>query len=230
MAHNAHRHLFGCRKSPCYCKPQAYTVALLLALVFSAIEFWGSENTASWALFADAWHVLTDAAIYGIGLWGSMRVMRRPEDALSLDNFWGGRNAAIQMTIAIGLGISGVVRVVYPGPLVNLPTLLLVALVGFLGNLLVYAILSHVGIGHTHAEGGHEHRDEKGVIARMHTLGDAAASIVVLVVGTMYLAKLLPSALLLRLDGVGTCVIALWLFISAYQAIRRIQDNKQQHH
>jgi len=152
--------------------------ALILCLVFTALEFFGGFWAHSVAILADAAHMLSDAAGFGISLFAACAVTWRGHSSYSYGFHRAEIIGALLSTLMIW-GVTGallweaVERVLNPEP-VDGKLMFIIACAGILFNIAIgfvlgghhhHGLASHSGEGgcgghshsHSHAHDGHEH-------------------------------------------------------------------------
>jgi cobalt-zinc-cadmium efflux system protein len=155
-------------------------LALAVGSVIFLLEIAGGIISNSLALLSDAGHILVD--IFAISLTiVAARVGERPHTPILS---YGYHRTEVLSSFVNGLvliGMSGYIflegyrRIVSP-PQVDVSTLLLVASIGLVGNLLMMALLRGAGISRLHIKG-----------AYLHVMGDTLLSIGVIIGGLVVL-------------------------------------------
>lgn len=161
------------------------TIALALAAVVAALEFWGGFASRSLALTTDAVHVCTDVLALALALIAAIGAAR-PADRRR--TFGYGRieilgallNGALLVGITIVIVYEAVLRFRAPvEPHGSLMTI--VATIGFAVNLMIGLTLSHKHESDAH---GHVHERDLNVRAALfHVVGDAMGALAVIVGG-----------------------------------------------
>ncbi len=145
-------------------------LGFLLTFSFMIVEAVGGYLSGSLALLADAGHMLTDAVALGLA-WGAFRIGRRLADHkrtygyMRFEVIAGFINALTLIGIVFWIGMEAYERFHNPSEILT-GTMLIVAIIGLLVNLLVFKVLSH---------GDHDHVNIRGAI--LHVLGDMLGSI-----------------------------------------------------
>jgi len=181
--------------------PRKLLLAFALTSITMLVEAAGGWISGSLALLADAGHMLVDATALLFAWWGAW-FARKPADALRsfgyarLEVLVGYTNALTQILLVAWIAYEAVSRLFEPAPILS-GTMLLVACIGLLVNLVVLRVL-----------GGHEHDDLNTAAARLHVIGDLLGSLgaVIAALVVRYLdwlwadpaISLLVSALILR--------------------------------
>lgn len=201
-----------------------YAIAGVVALAVALIEIWGSEESLSLALFADAWHVLSHLAIYSVAGYAAVLKSRNPALALEIDNRYGAINSWVLVAVAIFLALGAAYRFAAPSAIDD-GKLLPFALAGLAGNVVEGLVLVVFGIDHDHGE----HRDESRFTALLHIVLDAVGSLVI--IGTVGLRRALPDEgawreVAVRLDPLATLIICALLLWWAHEVRRRIRRRK----
>ncbi len=189
-------------------------LSLAVTVIILAAEVIGGVVSNSLALLSDAAHNLTDVFAMGISLAAAM-IMKRPSDFRATYGYQRiGLLAALingssLVVIAVFIFVETYKRLISP-PAINSPVMLIIAAVGFLGNLVAAWIIGR----------GHRELNMKSVW--LHLMGDAVSSGGVLAAGMIIhftgwrLADPIASAavgLLIILGGTGVVKEALWVFL-----------------
>jgi cobalt-zinc-cadmium efflux system protein len=155
-------------------------IAFGISLSVSAVELAGGLLSGSLALLSDAGHVIADAAALGLS-WYALRLSRRHSSGRAT---FGYHRAGVMVALINGgaliimafLIFSEAYRRFLAPPMVNTTTLLAVASIGLLANLITVWILQDV----------HQHSlNVKS--AWLHVLGDSLASVGVIISGIIAL-------------------------------------------
>ena len=183
--------------------------AFLLTLVTMVAEAVGGVISGSLALIADAGHMLVDsAALLFAFLCASFA--RRPADALRsygyarLEVLVGYTNALLQIALVAWIAFEAAQRLFSPQPILS-GTMLVIACVGLVVNLIVLKVL-----------GGHDHDDVNAAGAYLHVLGDLLGSVAAI-----------SAALLVRYfdwlwaDAVVSVLVALLVLRAAWNLLKR---------
>ncbi len=219
-------HLLWCRTfaEPCLCKTSGYGIAAVLALAIAALEYWGSDESGSLALFADFWHVVSDLGVYATSMWASVLMARNPELALGINRRWGSRNASLLIAVAavtIGLAIWRIIR---PAEILT-DVMLWVAAIGLAVNMLMYFVLKAFRIQHEHEE-DHRH-DHVHTTALVHTAIDTGISVVV-VASALAMDRIPAAAAYSRIidpiASIALCGVLIALALAIKKEIRATKD------
>lgn len=194
-----------------------FLFAILLTLVILIVELVGSWWTDSLALLSDAAHVFLD--IFAIGLsWLAIRLSTMPANerySYGFHRFEVIASLANGLTlgfVSLGILVEAYHRLSEPAAVKGLD-LLLLAIFGLAINLIVAYIL---GGGHLHRHDHQSHSEDLNIrSARLHVLGDAAASLGVIVAGIVIWQTGWTQA-----DPIASIIISLIIFISSYRLIR----------
>ena len=152
-------------------------LSLLVTIIILIAEVIGGLMSHSLALLSDAGHVLTDAFALGLSLIALM-IMKRPSDHRATYGYQRtGLIAALMngvslVVIALFIFIEAYKRFNSP-PEINTSVMLLIAVAGLLGNLIMAWIL------------GHKHEDLNMKSVWLHVLGDTISSVGVIVAGVI---------------------------------------------
>lgn len=207
---HSHSHL----PSPTVGHDQAKKRLILTFCVTATIavaEVVGGLMSGSLALLADAGHMLFDLLALGVALL-ALIVGARPADAT---HTWGYRrlevlgaliNSLALVGISVAIGCEAVSRWLHPEPL-QTGTMLVVATIGLLANLLSLAIL-----GNSHGNLG-----VRGAI--LHVLGDTLSSVGVIVGGLVIMATGYT-----RIDALLSAMIAVVLSVGSVGVLRDVAN------
>ena len=144
--------------------------AFLLTLVTMVAEAVGGVISGSLALIADAGHMAVDSMALLFAFLGA-RFARRPADDrrsfgyARLEVLVGYTNALLQLALVAWIAFEAVQRLFAPQPIQSM-TMLVIACVGLIVNLIVLKVL-----------GGHDHDDVNAAGAYLHVLGDLLGSV-----------------------------------------------------
>ena len=195
-----------------------FLLAILLTCTILIVEAIGSWWTGSLALLSDAAHVFLD--IFAILLsWLAIRLSTMPADerySYGFHRFEVIASLANGLTlgfVSLGILVEAYKRLLVPAPVKGLD-LLLLATFGLIVNLSVAYILGG-GHLHHHDHGPHHSEDLNIRSARLHVLGDAAASLGVIVAGIIIWQTGWTQA-----DPIASIIISLIIFASSYRLIR----------
>jgi cobalt-zinc-cadmium efflux system protein len=158
-----------------------FLISLALTAMILVAEVLGGLWTGSLALLSDAAHVFLD--IFALALsYIAVRVSALPADDRHTYGFhrWeviaALANGLTLAAVAIGIFVEAYQRILVPEPVKSVE-LLVIAAVGLAANLLVAFVLR----GRSHAHGEHETEDLNVHSAFLHVVGDAVASVGVIV-------------------------------------------------
>jgi cobalt-zinc-cadmium efflux system protein len=189
-------------------------LSLIVTVILLAAEVVGGIVSNSLALLSDAGHMLTDVFALGMSLVAAM-IMKRPSDYRATYGYQrigllaALINGASLVVIAVFIFVEAYRRLFSP-PAINSSVMLIIASVGFLGNLLMAWILSR----------GHKDLNLKS--AWLHVLGDTVASAGVIIAGVVIaltgwqLADPIASAavgILIIYGGSRVIKESLWVFL-----------------
>lgn len=183
--------------------------AFALTTITLVVEAIGGWISGSLALLADAAHMLVDASALLFAWLGAM-FARRPADArrsfgyARLEVLVGYTNALTQVFLVAWIVYEAATRFLAPEPILS-GTMLAVAIVGLVVNLLVLGVL-----------GDHDHDDVNTAGARLHVLGDLLGS-----VGAVGAALLVRFFDWLWADPLISVIVALLILNSAIRLLRR---------
>jgi len=186
--------------------------ALAISVVILVVELVGGILTNSLALLADAGHVFGDVA--GIGLaalatWAARRApnTKRTYGLLRAEILAAALNAVILFGLAGLILLEAVRRLADPPPLAD-GLMLVVALVGLIGNLLSLALL-------------HPHRRDSLNVrgAYLEVLGDLAGSVAVIVAAGFIIVARVAAA-----DAIASIIIAVLILPRAWSVLREAVD------
>jgi cobalt-zinc-cadmium efflux system protein len=187
--------------------PRVLGGAVVLTLVFAAVEIVAGFWSNSLALISDAGHMLTDSTALGLALLAQM-IARRPPSPRNSFGF--GRaealaafiNALAMLALVAWLAFEATRRFSHPEP-VQGKTVFIVALLGLAINLMVAWLLS---------------QDKKSVntkAALVHVLGDLLGSVAALIAGAViYLSGWLT------IDPLLSLVVSLLVLKSTISVLR----------
>ena len=184
-------------------------LAFALTAGFMVVELAGGLIASSLALVADAGHMLTDAAALALA-WAATRIASRPADARRSFGYQRLRvlatfvNGCALLFIVAWIAVEAVQRLLHPAP-VNGTAILWIGGLGFLVNLLVFAMLRHGDA------------DDMNISAAMlHVIGDLLGSVAAVVAGAVILwTGWLP------IDPILSLLVCLLIVRGAWALIRR---------
>ncbi|TAH47386.1 MAG: cation transporter [Elusimicrobia bacterium] len=169
-AHHAGDHHDHHPHAPEASRSRKLLFAFALTSITLFVEAVGGWISGSLALLADAGHMLVDASAL-LFAWLGAWFARKPADALRsfgyarLEVLVGYTNALTQLLLVAWIAYEAISRLFEPAPILS-GTMLLVACIGLLVNLVVLRVL-----------GGHEHDDLNTAAARLHVIGDLLGSL-----------------------------------------------------
>lgn len=188
------------------------TLALGITALVMLVEFVGGWLAGSFALIADAGHMLADAAALALALFAAW-IAQRPVTArrsfgfLRIEILAALINGAVLIVIAIGIAIEAWRRLQAP-PAVNGALLLGVAAIGLIANLAAVSILHR----------DHQHSlNQKG--AYLHVLGDLLGSVGALAAGAIILFTGWTPA-----DPIFSVLIGGLVLVSAWRLVKESTD------
>lgn len=183
--------------------------AFLLTLVTMVAEAVGGVISGSLALIADAGHMAVDSMALLFAFLGA-RFARRPADDrrsfgyARLEVLVGYTNALLQLALVAWITFEAAQRLFAPQPIQSM-TMLVIACVGLVVNLIVLKVL-----------GGHDHDDVNAAGAYLHVLGDLLGS-----VAAITAALLVWGFGWLWADAVMSLVVGALLLRASIQLMRR---------
>jgi cobalt-zinc-cadmium efflux system protein len=145
-------------------------IGFAITLVFAMVEIVGGLVSGSLALVADAGHMLTDAAALGLA-WAGFRFGRRPSSASKSFGYRrfevvAGFVNALSLLVLVGwIAFEAIGRLFSPDPVLSGP-MLVVAIIGLVANLGVFALLQSGDRSHVNIRG-----------AMLHVMGDLLGSV-----------------------------------------------------
>ena len=134
------------------------------------LEMYYSYVTNSQALFADAWHVLSDTLPLCLG-WYAVNARRKGKETSKLEQIITLTNVFFLGLVALTVGSGGLVRLLYPEQILVTSTIV-VAAVGAVGNFFQMQIAHNLKGAHEHA---HTSRGQM-----LHFFSDFLSSIAVI--------------------------------------------------
>jgi len=183
---------------------------LVLTLAVMVAEVVGGVLSGSFALLADAGHMLTDAAGLAVALAAGV-LAGRPATARRTFGWQRAEilaalvNGLVVATVGVVVLVEGVRRIARPGD-VEPGLMLAVALLGLAANVVGLVLLRH---------GRHESLNVRG--AYLEVLGDALGSVAVIVAALVVLATGFVQA-----DGIASVVIAVLILPRAVVLLRDV--------
>ena len=171
--HAVHRHSHG----EAHTTRRALWVALALTGGFAAVEALFGFLAGSLALISDAGHMVTDAASFVVALIAATVTMRPPSERATYgyaraEVLAAFVNALAMLALIVWIAVEAVQRLRAPAPVAG-PTVMIVAGIGLLVNLVVAFMLSRGATG-INARG-----------ALLHVMGDLLGSVAALVAGAV---------------------------------------------
>lgn len=182
--------------------------AVLLTGSFMLIEMVGGVISGSLALIADAGHMLTDTAALLLAFY-AMRLSIKPAD--NQRTFGYGRlqvlaaytNGIFLIALTIWIVWESIQRFYEPNPIQSM-TMLVVAILGLLVNIVVFKVLHSAGESNINVRG-----------ALLHVLGDLLGS-----VGAIIAALIIWQWNVLWVDPLLSIVVSVLILRSAYYVIK----------
>lgn len=153
---------------------RAVLLALVLTAAFLGVEIVGGLLSGSLALIADAGHMLTDVMALALA-WAGFHFGQRASNAsktfgyLRLEVLAGFINALTLFGLVLWVAWEAVARLHAPAPVLAGP-MFVVALLGLMVNIVVFAILRRADTSHVNIRG-----------AMLHVLGDLLGSVAAIV-------------------------------------------------
>jgi cobalt-zinc-cadmium efflux system protein len=183
--------------------------AFFLTLVTMLAEAVGGVISGSLALIADAGHMLVDSMALLFAFLGATFAQRPADGRRSygyarLEVLVGYTNALLQIALVSWIAFEAVQRLFAPQPILS-GTMLVIALVGLVVNLVVLRVL-----------GGHDHDDVNAAGAYLHVLGDLLGS-----VAAITAAILIWAFDWLWADAVVSLVVGALILSAAVRLLRR---------
>lgn len=183
--------------------------AFLLTLVTMVAEAVGGVISGSLALIADAGHMLVDSMALLFAFLGATFAQRPADGKRSygyarLEVLVGYTNALLQIALVSWIAFEAVQRLFAPQPILS-GTMLVIALVGLVVNLVVLKVL-----------GGHDHDDVNAAGAYLHVLGDLLGS-----VAAITAAVLIWAFDWLWADAAVSLVVGALILRAAFRLLRR---------
>jgi len=192
--HGGHGHSHGSpsnnkKASLWYQHPTGRKLGLMTLLIgcMFLLELIGGLQSGSLALVSDAFHMLSDGMSLLVAMMCLSVSQRGSSDAMSFGweraEIVGGLvNAVVLITVCGFIIIEAITRLVDP-PVIDHPSLVIViGCISLMFNL-CGVFMFHQG-GHSHSHGGVEHHEDMNVKAIfLHILGDALASVAVIISG-----------------------------------------------
>ncbi len=184
-------------------------LALVLTTGMMVVEAFGGIWSGSLALLADAGHMLVDAMALLLAFMAAW-LATRPADARRsygygrMEVLAGFVNALTQLLLVAWIIYEAVTRLLHPNAILS-GTMLVIAVIGLLVNILVLQVLQ-----------GHAHDDVNMAGATLHVLGDLLGS-----VAAIGAALAIRAFGWLWADPVLSILVALLILNSAWRLLRR---------
>ncbi len=178
-----------------------------LTLLILFAEVIGGIISKSLALLSDAGHMLTDVFALGLSMI-AMRIGRKPSDRRATFGYQrigllsAVINAVSLIVIALFIFYESYHRFLSP-PQIHTSTMLIIAGIGLIGNILIVLIL------------GHSHKDLNIKSAWLHVLGDTLSSVGVIISGVIIFYTGWPYA-----DPVASILIGIIILFGGVRVIR----------
>jgi cobalt-zinc-cadmium efflux system protein len=200
---HAHHHSHGEARAT----QRALWLALALTGGFAAIEALFGFLAGSLALISDAGHMVTDAASFVVALIAAAVTMRPPSERATYgyaraEVLAAFVNALSMLALIVWIAVEAVQRLLAPLPVAG-PTVMIVAAIGLIVNIVVAFILSRGATG-INARG-----------ALLHVMGDLLGSVAALVAGAViYWTGYMP------IDPILSLVVALLILRSTIALLK----------
>lgn len=182
-------------------------LSFTLTLLILCAEVIGGVISKSLALLSDAGHMLTDVFALGLSMI-AMHIGKKPSDHRATFGY-----KRIGLLAAVINAVSLIVIAFFifyeayhrflSAPQINIPTMLSIATIGLIGNILIALIL------------GHGHKDLNIKSAWLHVLGDTLSSVGVIISGLMIYATGWIYA-----DPVASILIAIIILFGGVRVVR----------
>ena len=162
-------------------KHNAFKLPFFLILIFAFVELMGGVWSQSLALLSDAWHMFSDVLALGLA-WLASYLSYKPS---AIKNANGQSrveilasvlNASLMLAVVAYIIIEAVQRLNNPQPVASL-TVILIALVGLIVNVVVANMLHSTEDNHLH--------DHNKRAAYLHVLGDLLGSVAAIAAGVI---------------------------------------------
>jgi len=180
--HHDHEHPHGLSRESAETagrlRERGLRLAIVLTFSFALVEAVGGWWAQSLALMADAGHMLTDSVALFLA-WGAARLSQRPPSALMS---YGWRRAEVMAALINALLMLGIVAFLVPAAIERFQnprdvlggSVMLIAFIGLLINIMVFRILHAADRGALNTRG-----------AMLHVLGDLLGSVAALTAGAV---------------------------------------------
>jgi len=186
-------------------------ITLALTIFFTLVEISGGLYTHSLALLSDSAHMVSDVLALGFSMF-ALYLATKPSNAkytfgyLRFEIIASSLNGLALVVIALGIFIEGINRIVHPEPVLYLPVMLTIAIIGFLVNLTLTVVLSR---------SMKEERNLNVQSALWHFFGDLLSS-----VGVIISAVLIYTTGFVQADPLISLVIGGIIFFGGSKIIR----------
>lgn len=219
-------------------KRNIFLLPFILILLFAFVELFSGFWSQSLALISDAWHMFTDAFALGLAMFAAYRTQKtqhaqHDHGPTRTELMVSSINALLMLVVIVWIVMEAFERFNHP-QLIHSASVMGVALVGLVVNLIVAKQLHGHGHGHGHHHHGHvDASDDLNYRAAfLHVLGDILGSVAALLSGLIiYLTGWMP------IDAILSVLIALILLASTanlikdiWQALREKKHSKHQGH
>ena len=156
-----------------------YKLPFFLILTFAIVELFGGVLSQSLALLSDAWHMFSDVLALGLAWLASYlslkpNVYKNANGQSKIEMFAAMINAILMLAVVGYILFEAVERLKNPQP-VSSVTVILIALIGLIVNLVVAKMLHSADVSHTHDHNKHA--------AYLHVLGDLMGSVAAITAG-----------------------------------------------
>lgn len=162
-------HFNNCAGGRCGCELRRYLWVLVVSLFIAAIELVGAYLSDSLALASDAFHVLTDAVVAGLAIAVATLARIKTRKEYFFRKVGGFVNVGLMLAVVVVITKKAVDRMTNPPEVLGL-LMLVVAIVGAVGNYIQHRILSLTQEHHLTQQGLH-----------WHVLADLAQSLAVII-------------------------------------------------
>ena len=170
---------FDLKNSSINNKYNAYKLPFFLILIFAFIELFGGIWSQSLALLSDAWHMFSDVLALGLAWLASFlshqkNVVKNANNQSRVEILASVLNALLMLAVVAYIIFEAVQRFANPKPVAS-ATVILIAAVGLIVNLVVANMLHNTKNDHTH--------DHNKRAAYLHVLGDLLGSAAAIAAG-----------------------------------------------
>ncbi len=207
-----------------------FVIPFVLILIFSFVEFYTGVQAKSLALLGDAWHMFSDVFSLGLAMFAAFsasKVHRHDGEQTRFELVASIINAALMLLVVVWIIVEAIERFNHPQPVAG-ASVMLVALIGLIINLVVAWRLNHLA----HHHGGDGNLNQRAAL--VHVIGDLLGSVAALISGVViYFTGWFP------IDPILSIVISLLLLAVTINLIKDIwatyqgqapQKNGQHHH